>query len=256
MIGKTRMTLIICDEAIYGEHVADDRGFAVRDSIRNSSKGGTMGANTSPGICATCRQEFSKNRMTKHIADCAQTKAGSDVWYHLIVQGLHAPEYWLHLRAQPRAQLNDLDEFLRDIWLECCWHMSDFEIEGQCYMSAQTGDFEDRSMAVALGRILQPGTKFTHTYDFGTSTELALRVVAYRRSAPVKGKITLLARNQPPEIVCEVCASPATQLCTECSWQGSGWLCEGCASKHECGSDMFLPIVNSPRVGQCGYTGG
>lgn len=25
---------------------------------------------------------------------------------------------------------------------------------------------------------------------------------------------------------------------------------------HECGEDMLLPVVNSPRVGMCDYTGG
>jgi len=34
-----------------------------------------------------------------------------------------------------------------------------------------------------------------------------------------------------------------------------GWLCDECAPKHKCGEDMLLPVVNSPRVGKCGYTG-
>ena len=33
-----------------------------------------------------------------------------------------------------------------------------------------------------------------------------------------------------------------------------GWLCEAHAEKHR-HQDMFLPVVNSPRVGMCGYTG-
>jgi hypothetical protein len=34
----------------------------------------------------------------------------------------------------------------------------------------------------------------------------------------------------------------------------NGWLCDAHAEKHK-HQDMFLPVVNSPRVGQCGYTG-
>lgn len=38
-------------------------------------------------------------------------------------------------------------------------------------------------------------------------------------------------------------------------WDGEGWLCESCAKNHECDEDMFLPVLNSPRTGVCGYTG-
>jgi hypothetical protein len=34
-----------------------------------------------------------------------------------------------------------------------------------------------------------------------------------------------------------------------------GWLCDECAVGHECGEEMLLPVVNSPRVGVCGYVG-
>ena len=37
--------------------------------------------------------------------------------------------------------------------------------------------------------------------------------------------------------------------------EGEGWVCDECAPKHKCGEDMLLPVVNSPRVGMCGYTG-
>ena len=55
--------------------------------------------------------------------------------------------------------------------------------------------------------------------------------------------------------MCGVCGKPATQVCTECMWENTGWLCDECASKHDTDEEMFLPVVNSPRVGMCGYTG-
>lgn len=36
--------------------------------------------------------------------------------------------YWLYLEMPARATLTDLDGFLRDIWLECCGHLSAFDI--------------------------------------------------------------------------------------------------------------------------------
>jgi len=32
-------------------------------------------------------------------------------------------------------------------------------------------------------------------------------------------------------------------------------LCDECAKQHACGMDMLLDVVDSPRVGECGYTG-
>ena len=36
-------------------------------------------------------------------------------------------------------------------------------------------DPNERTMEVELGEILSKGSRFQHTYDFGTSTELKLR---------------------------------------------------------------------------------
>ena len=32
-------------------------------------------------------------------------------------------------------------------------------------------------------------------------------------------------------------------------------LCDEHAETHDCGGEYFLPVVKSPRVGVCGYTG-
>ena len=209
----------------------------------------------SRGICVSCSKEFPKRGMTKHIAVCEQRKSGNESHLHLLVQGWYQPQYWLHVEAQPNAHLDDLDLFLRNIWLECCGHMSSFEIDGRQYVSGRTHDPEDRIMTAELCKVLIPAQKIKHTYDFGTSTELSLRVVGELQGARVKEKIRLLARNLAPQFECVNCGKPATQLCSQCSWEGDAWFCDGCASEHECGEEMLMPIVNSPRVGQCGYTG-
>jgi hypothetical protein len=73
--------------------------------------------------------------------------------------------------------------------------------------------------------------------------------------APGK-EIRVLARNEPPPIPCDECGDEvATQICMECSWSGKGWLCEQCSQTHSCDEEMFLPVVNSPRVGVCAYSG-
>jgi hypothetical protein len=54
---------------------------------------------------------------------------------------------------------------------------------------------------------------------------------------------------------CVVCGQEATQVCTQCIYENEGWLCDACAPEHACGDELCLPVVNSPRVGMCGYAG-
>jgi hypothetical protein len=219
----------------------------------------------SPGKCGLCQGTFDKSEMTRHLKKCLgehpavaeATAAKPARLLHILVEGLHSPQYWMHLEAPAKARLLDLDGFLRDTWLECCGHMSAFRIGKVQYQVEADPEFEARSMKVALGEVLAPGAKFGHEYDFGTTTHLALKVVA-EREGPAAGKgpkaVRVLARNEPPKISC-ACGQPATQVCGQCICDDSGWLCEKCVADHECGEEMCLPVVNSPRVGQCGYTG-
>jgi hypothetical protein len=172
---------------------------------------------------------------------------------HLVVEG-YAP-YWLHLEVRADASLKTFDTFLRGLWLECCGHMSQFFIEDEAYVSSAARELSARSMNVPLGKLLRPGMTFAYEYDFGTPTELRLRVVAERDGAWQREAVQLLARNNPPVIPCEACGKEATQVCTQCIYEGQGWLCDACVAAHACGDDMLLPVVNSPRVGMCGYEG-
>lgn len=201
--------------------------------------------------------------MTRHLKTCLEARAAAasskkaahtTPAFLLTVSGKYAPEYWLHLQARADATLENLDSFLRRIWLECCGHMSAFNIAGQSYSSAPMDEMNDASMEEPLDQLLAPEMAFEYEYDFGSTTHLVLKV-ADEYAVPGKSAlITLLARNDPPPIACGVCGKPAKFVCAECCDEG-GWLCATCAKKHDCGEDMQLPVVNSPRVGVCGYTG-
>jgi Plasmid pRiA4b ORF-3-like protein len=229
-----------------------------------------MARQTSKGTCTFCRGEFSKSAMTRHLETCEQrasteAKAGNRRiaqkirTFHLVVEGRDLPMYWMHLEVTASTTLATLDRFLRDTWLECCGHLSAFEIGGIRYaVDAGMDDgwgMDEKSMRVRLDRAFSPGQSSSYEYDYGTTTELKLKVIA-EREVEGKGKaIQVLARNTPPVILCEECGKPATNVCSQCIFDGKGWLCDDCAVEHECGEEMLLPVVNSPRVGMCAYTG-
>ncbi|UCC96330.1 MAG: hypothetical protein JSW66_10845, partial [Phycisphaerales bacterium] len=130
-----------------------------------------------------------------------------------------------------------------------------FSIQNERYSVTVMEDFDDQTMDARLGEVLRPGMKFSHEYDFGSTTHLTLRVIA-QEQRQIKGKdVRILARNDPPSFTCTSCGKPATQVCAECIYSDEGCLCDTCAAGHECGEEMLLPLVNSPRAGVCGYTG-
>jgi len=231
---------------------------------------------TSQGQCNLCGETFNKAGMSRHITACRKShalkklegrgKARKTNLFHLMVEGTYAPVFWLHLSVPTDATLRNLDQFLRDIWLECCGHLSAFTIEGVQY-ELDTGGIDGmwvgffgpaappQSMNAALGSVLRPRLKFAHEYDFGTTTHLTLKVVSEYEGQAKGESVQILARNEMPPVVCEKCGKPAVHVCAQCIYDGKGWVCDKHASKHKCGEDMLLPVVNSPRMGMCGYTG-
>lgn len=342
---------------------------------------------TSLGACRFCGGDFAKNKMTQHLKACKTRFAGSaeqevrtQRLLHLFVEGTYRPSYWMHIELPASTTLADLDDFLRDTWLECCGHLSEFTIKNVSYASSSEDDwgggFEvlleeedepggngrpdqglpsleamttqiaenlsselhadlkevpvsqieeklaemlsenmppgmpalsspefrpflsymatalqqgtlaeeieelengEQGMDVTLDEVLAVGAKFSYVYDFGSSTNLSLRVMAEREGVIptrlIEGyeeneegdvededdedfAIVVMARNEPPALLCHLCGKPATHVLPESEYNylDEAGLCESCAQKQKY-PDELLPVVNSPRVGVCGYTG-
>ena len=246
---------------------------------------------TSYGECFLCGRSLNKRGMTRHLRACRrrsrETRAKgtpSVLLYHLVVEGKYEPEYWLHLEIPAKTSLEDLDRFLRAIWLECCGHLSQFTFSGNRVWDPHAEYEEDlqrltelrellnlppgivdRILAemanipevlpvdTPLERVVTVGHRFTYEYDFGSTTHLDLRVVdAYTGPPPEEG-IRVLARNYAPDYSCEVCGEKATYW--YCYRYPGAPYCALHAQQHKDWPHGFLPIVNSPRMGVCGYGG-
>lgn len=203
--------------------------------------------------------------MSRHVQACSAShelsKGKVERLFRLRTEDAYSPVFWLDLEVKADATLSDLDGFLRETWVECCGHLSSFDIAGArfntTYAVGLTGDPGERDMEVGLGEALSVGTVMEYTYDFGTSTELKLRVMDEREGRiGARKPLRLLARNEAPEWPCAVCDGTASVLCTYCMYETERpFYCEDHAEEHDCGDEALLPVVNSPRMGMCGYTG-
>ncbi|HVI41264.1 MAG TPA: hypothetical protein VM577_11425 [Anaerovoracaceae bacterium] len=220
------------------------------------------------GRCRYCQAEYTKAGMIRHTATCKERMkemgkaAGVKLcgYFTLSITGKYDRDYWLIIECKENAMLQDVDQFLRDIWLECCGHLSAFDIGGESYErfvdTSELWDTPSKSMKHQLKSVLEKGMNIGYEYDFGSTTDLIITVSDYRVAPWKKDKITLLARNNPIEYLCSKCGKKAARsVCPECIYDGTGFLCEDCEDSHECGAEMLLPVCNSPRCGVCGYEG-
>jgi len=224
---------------------------------------------TSYGTCALCGKRTTKAAMTRHPGECPAeheaSRGKAQRLFRVRIEDAYSPIFWMDVEIKANAALEELDDFLRQRWLECCGHLSAFYIEGDTYMVpsygmgsvGSFGDTNERSMKVKLDEVLSKGSTLQHVYDFGTSTELKLRVVEERQGRIGSEPLRLLSLNEAPVWECEVCDEDADWICTSCMYERENpFYCELHAEDHDCEEqEMLLPVVNSPRMGMCGYEG-
>ena len=89
------------------------------------------------GTCTDCGEVVTKRGVDKHLIKCqkrqtalqASTQNPETLW-RLRAQGSFNHDYWLELEMRGSATLEDIDKYLRAIWLECCGHLSRFSYDG------------------------------------------------------------------------------------------------------------------------------
>lgn len=228
----------------------------------------------------------------KHLEACPDrknalaTEKGEEKcgYYELVISDKYEPDFWLVVDAKDNCLLCDLDTFLRDIWVECCGHMSEFHVGPSTYAdtfamemgwggpsslesmfgSWRRGPSKPRSWEVQLKSVFKNTRKMTYIYDMGTPTELVIQMRGHHTGKCMEDSITILSRNIPPKNICSICGKKdATWVNGARIWEDPehAFICDGCkkdimpVAKKEYGYDPFLPNCNSPRRGVCAYAG-
>ena len=253
------------------------------------------------GTCSICRQDVAGNRIRRHLLRCIETRTGlqpagnprrrdrrriAQKTAHISVRSRERP-HWLELGVRCDVTLYELDAFLRSVWLECCGHLSNFQINGETYSIVVplpgTGrrfepeyDYEEnlKHMGRTINAAVPPLARFRHEYDYGTPTELELEYVAVygelvQAVAPTQswhgGRIVILARNHPLR-ACLRCRRPARwkfvpeygdyEEYDDELYEEEGVLCEDdldpiafCEDCAPADGDLIL-LTNSPRSGE------
>lgn len=205
---------------------------------------------TTIGKCELCGHTADKTLMAGHLGECLPVHdvTGKNVpLIRLRFEAEGDSRYWLLLETKADATLEQLDALLRRVWLECCGHMSAFYVDRRTELSKRS------KLGVALA---SKGLKFRYEYDFGSTTALAGQVLATRQGSAGRSAVRLLARNEALTWPCAECDAAATAVCPFCLDDGGGFFCAAHAEEHpHAEEEVYLPVVNSPRMGVCGYAG-
>lgn len=187
------------------------------------------------GKCYFCNKEITNRSAKRHILTCESRKniveesmkeaEKTKEQFILKITDKYDPStYYIYITIDVNLTLRALDTFLRDIWMECCGHLSEFNIDGVTYAcdGALEGSVwgEEESFDFSLKNILYINSKIKYLYDFGSTSEVLIEVVDKFETAYNSGSIEILARNN--EI------------------------------KHSRRNGEY---TNSPRDGVCGYIG-
>jgi hypothetical protein len=134
--------------------------------------------------------------------------------------------YWLYIMVGADLKLCELDKFLKKTWLECCGHLSKFIINDD--------EYENDNMNHKIKNIVNDDLVFKYEYDFGSTTELKIRVI--KKFNSMGGKIKIISRNSIPKYKCNICNKyNSTKICFECQ----DTFCEKCVynKRHKCRSN-------------------
>lgn len=155
--------------------------------------------------------------IAKHLQTCkkrvdlCEKAEKTEKYFELLLYGAYNKDYWLIIQIKENATLDDLDRFIRDIWVECCGHLSVFEIDGVSYEREPDDDFgwgePAKSTNHTLKQVLTTGMIFNYEYDFGSTTEIMVKVLDHYSAQKQNEKVVILSRNNPPEFAYSICGN-------------------------------------------------
>ncbi|MBN1167848.1 MAG: hypothetical protein JXA44_12070 [Methanospirillaceae archaeon] len=207
----------------------------------------------SPGTCFICKKKVTGDTIEDHLPECipsANWPHHKESGYLIRIMDRDNRRFWLILLASPDATLADLDHLIRDVWVECCDHLSSFSI-GICSFSSHR---EDEGMNIYIRDVLLPGEDGTYRYDYGSPTRLRISILSPTHYYPKDRQLVLLGQNTKAKHRCKICKADAAYAYKKRYDERTQYYCQKCLDLQLIDSDYCWYAGNSPRAGVCGCT--
>ena len=192
--------------------------------------------------CKICNKKHGKTLLKtyEHYDKCVEEGYGHDIHGYLVRLFAFGTigTYFMYLSVGHNCTLNDLDNFIRTEWCSCCMHLSNFLDENG----------KETSKKTKISNIGING-KILYEFDMGDSTDVYIEIVKYfdkddNSNRLISKKCKSVFKLSPDAPLCS-CNNKALYFGDDEP------LCQSCMEKSKC--DRFYKIVDSPRVGMCGF---
>ncbi|MPQ44024.1 DUF7309 domain-containing protein [Clostridium tarantellae] len=230
------------------------------------------------GKCYFCEKDLKSRSALKHIKSCITRVSNVEdmkndssklikKYLIQITPTYMKSEYWMYITIDENLKLKDLDQFLRKIWLECCGHLSSFKIYDEKYDSDVNDEDEEnedcdffswtfkdaKSLNYKLKDVINIDDIVTYSYDWGSTTELKLKIIDKFTTGNKEKKIEIIARNSEHTENCYICSKTSTYY----DYEKNRYLCKSCVNNLKLSEESIEEVsyLNSPRDGVCGYVG-
>jgi hypothetical protein len=204
------------------------------------------------GKCYYCNKELTERTIKRHMKSCNVMKNSIEEkmppkgrkrkQFIIAIKPNGTSEYCIYLSIDGSLGLVHIDQFIKDVWVECCGHLSRFIIQRESY--------QDDDMNTKISDVLSISEKFEYEYDFGSTTYLSLEVADIIDVPKDFTQMEIIARNDEIEYKCKRCGERSKYF----NYEECEWLCENCVNED---SELIreLNYCNSPRDGVCNYQG-
>lgn len=133
-------------------------------------------------FCNLCNEAFAIPKMQSHLLQCVLDNIPQGTSYLFKVVDKFQRKFWLYLLVGEGTSFGELDQFLRDQWLECCGHLSEFRlgrisIEG----SSGRGNYDDYELydedQISIDGLNQLIAQYVPDYQPEESFQACLKVI-------------------------------------------------------------------------------
>jgi len=149
------------------------------------------------GTCYICHKLIDIDNAARHLKNCSQTATDVESERVFLLKVATENHFWLFVRANGDATLQNLYMFLRSNWYECCGHMAEF------YIGAQACDETD--MKKTVQEMLGLGKTFHYEHNSGVAVRVMGEVLEVSAGKILNKEMQLVLKKNILEERCESC---------------------------------------------------
>jgi hypothetical protein len=189
--------------------------------------------------CTLCKKKFGKKKILEHYLECLSIKNKDESGIILLLNSYSEftkNNYYLFVKVGFETRLKDLDKFLREKWLGCCNHRSDF-----------ADDISEYSINKKILSI--NNTELLYRFDYGTESIVEIIIGNRLGGEDSNNNITILLESDKPYVKCSLCDEDSEYIIN------NNFYCKKDSDNINFDKDIDYKYIinNSPRIGKCGY---